>query len=147
MITLDSNKLFVIAGPCVIESTEVCLAIGRYVKEICDRLGFTYIFKASFDKANRSSINSFRGPGLEDGLIVLQRIKDELGVPVLTDVHECGQVAEVATVVDILQVPAFLARHVLSRGYSWLSRLLLDLDVSDTESGFKFFERIKIHHF
>lgn len=111
MITLDSNKLFVIAGPCVIESTEVCLAISHHVKEICDRLGFTYIFKASFDKANRSSINSFRGPGLEDGLIVLQRIKDELGVPVLTDVHECGQVAEVATVVDILQVPAFLARQ------------------------------------
>jgi 2-dehydro-3-deoxyphosphooctonate aldolase (KDO 8-P synthase) len=111
MLSLDTTRLFVIAGPCVIESAEVCLAIGKHVKAICQRLGFTYIFKASFDKANRSSVNSFRGPGLEDGLIVLQRVKDELGVPVLTDVHECAQVAEVAAVVDILQVPAFLARQ------------------------------------
>ena len=110
-MNLAQSPLFVIAGPCVIESAEICLSIGKHVKKICDELGFTYIFKASFDKANRSSINSFRGPGLEDGLIVLHRIKDELGVPVLTDVHECAQVAEVATVVDILQVPAFLARQ------------------------------------
>ena len=103
--------LFIIAGPCVIESAENCLAIGKHVKAICDGLGFKYIFKASFDKANRSSVNSFRGPGLEDGLVVLKRVKDELGVPILTDVHECAQVEEAATVVDILQVPAFLARQ------------------------------------
>ena len=111
MLNLTQSPLFVIAGPCVIESAETCLVIGRRVKEICDSLGLTYIFKASFDKANRSSVNSFRGPGLEDGLVVLKRVKEELGVPVLTDVHEVAQVAEAATVVDILQVPAFLARQ------------------------------------
>jgi 2-dehydro-3-deoxyphosphooctonate aldolase (KDO 8-P synthase) len=111
MLNLTSTPLFVIAGPCVIESAEICLTIGKHVKSVCDRLGFTYVFKASFDKANRSSVNSFRGPGLEDGLVVLKRIKEELGVPVLTDVHECAQVAEAASVVDILQVPAFLARQ------------------------------------
>jgi 2-dehydro-3-deoxyphosphooctonate aldolase (KDO 8-P synthase) len=95
----------------VIESAELCLRIGGHVKGVCDRLGLAYVFKASFDKANRSSVNSFRGPGLEDGLVVLKRVKDELGVPVLTDVHETGQVAEAAEVVDILQVPAFLARQ------------------------------------
>jgi 2-dehydro-3-deoxyphosphooctonate aldolase (KDO 8-P synthase) len=111
ILKLDKNPLFVIAGPCVIESAEQCLQIGRHVKSVCDKLGLTYIFKASFDKANRSSNASFRGPGLEDGLVVLSRVKSELGVPVLTDVHEPGQVAEAATVVDILQVPAFLARQ------------------------------------
>ena len=108
---LDRHPLFVIAGPCVIESAEICLKVGSHVKTICDRLGLGYIFKASFDKANRSSNASFRGPGLEDGLVVLERIKRELGVPVLTDVHETSQVAETAAVVDILQVPAFLARQ------------------------------------
>ena len=111
MLNLTQSPLFVIAGPCVIESAETCLAVGRHVKGLCDSLGFTYIFKASFDKANRSSVGSFRGPGLEDGLVVLKRMKEELGVPVLTDVHECAQVEEAATVVDILQVPAFLARQ------------------------------------
>src|ERR1700712_3690690 len=104
-------KLFLIAGPCVIESTEMCLSIAARVKKICDALGIHYIFKASFDKANRSSNASFRGPGIEDGLVVLERVKRELGVPVLTDVHETSQVAETAAVVDILQVPAFLARQ------------------------------------
>jgi 2-dehydro-3-deoxyphosphooctonate aldolase (KDO 8-P synthase) len=107
----DPSKLFVIAGPCVIESGELCLTIARHVKAVCDRLGLTYVFKASFDKANRSSNASFRGPGLADGLLVLQRIKDELGLPVLTDVHESEQVPAVAKVVDVLQVPAFLARQ------------------------------------
>src|SRR3954464_13408982 len=110
-LDLSQSPLFVIAGPCVIESAELCLSIARHVKGVCDKLGLTYIFKASFDKANRSSNASFRGPGLEDGLVVLSRVKSELGVPVLTDVHEPGQVAEAATVVDILQVPAFLARQ------------------------------------
>ncbi len=108
---LTRSPFFVIAGPCVIESAENCLVIGRRVKEACARLGLTYIFKASFDKANRSSNASFRGPGLTDGLVVLERIKHELGVPVLTDVHEADQVPVAARVVDVLQVPAFLARQ------------------------------------
>jgi 2-dehydro-3-deoxyphosphooctonate aldolase (KDO 8-P synthase) len=111
MLNLAKHQLFVIAGPCVIESQELCLTIARHVKGVCDRLGLAYVFKASFDKANRSSGGSFRGPGLEDGLVVLQRVKDEVGVPVLTDVHEPDQAAEVAKTVDILQVPAFLARQ------------------------------------
>ena len=112
MLNLDLNPLFVIAGPCVIESGELCMKVGTHVKKICDKLGLGYVFKASFDKANRSSNASFRGPGFEDGLVVLERVSAcELGVPVLTDVHEMSQVAETATVVDILQVPAFLARQ------------------------------------
>src|SRR5882757_10376002 len=111
MISLPPGKLFVIAGPCVIESLEQCLLIGRHVKSVCDKLGITYVFKASFDKANRSAGSSFRGPGITDGLVVLDRVKHELGVPVLTDVHEPEQAAVAAKVVDILQVPAFLARQ------------------------------------
>jgi 2-dehydro-3-deoxyphosphooctonate aldolase (KDO 8-P synthase) len=107
----DRSPLFIIAGPCVIESAEQCLLIGQHVKRICDRLGLAYIFKASFDKANRSSNASFRGPGLVDGLAILDKIKRELGVPVLTDVHEVAHVAPAAEVIDILQVPAFLARQ------------------------------------
>src|SRR5215207_8799802 len=108
---LTRSPLFVIAGPCVIESAEVCLAVGRHVKSACDKRGLAYVFKASFDKANRSSNSSFRGPGLADGLVVLDRIKKDLGVPVLTDVHEPEQAAIAAKVVDVLQVPAFLARQ------------------------------------
>jgi 2-dehydro-3-deoxyphosphooctonate aldolase (KDO 8-P synthase) len=111
MLDLSRSPFFVIAGPCVIESADLCLAVARHVKGVCEKLGLTYVFKASFDKANRSSNSSFRGPGLTDGLAVLQRIKEELGLPVLTDVHESGQVSTVAKVVDILQVPAFLARQ------------------------------------
>lgn len=111
MLNLTKHPLFVIAGPCVIESAELCLTIAKHVKGVCDKLGLGYVFKASFDKANRSSGGSFRGPGLEDGLVVLQQVKDQVGVPVLTDVHESDQVAEVARTVDILQVPAFLARQ------------------------------------
>jgi 2-dehydro-3-deoxyphosphooctonate aldolase (KDO 8-P synthase) len=107
----EPSKLFVIAGPCVIESIEMCLDVAHEVKSICTSLGFTYVFKASFDKANRSSGGSFRGPGLTDGIAALHRIREEVGVPVLTDVHECDQVKPVAEVVDVLQVPAFLARQ------------------------------------
>ncbi len=107
----DPSRLFIIAGPCVIESAELCLTIGALVKRVCDSLGLTYIFKASFDKANRSSNASFRGPGMTEGLAILGRVKRELGVPVLADVHEPDQVRDVAKVVDILQVPAFLARQ------------------------------------
>src|SRR5215211_4500949 len=108
LLELTRSPLFVIAGPCVIESADLCLTIARHVKSVCDKLGLTYVFKASFDKANRSSNSSFRGPGLTDGLVVLDRIKSELGVPVLTDIHESEQAAVAAKVVDILQVPAFL---------------------------------------
>lgn len=108
---MNTSSLFVIAGPCVIESSDLCMQIAQHVKSVCDRLGIRYIFKASFDKANRSSNTSFRGPGLTDGLVVLERIKRELGIPVLTDVHEVSQVPVAARVVDILQIPAFLARQ------------------------------------
>ena len=111
LLQLDRSPLFIIAGPCVIESAELCLQIARHVKRACDRLGLAYIFKASFDKANRSSNASFRGPGLTEGLLVLERVKREVGVPVLTDVHETAQVPIAAKVVDVLQVPAFLARQ------------------------------------
>ena len=112
MLATQLNKpLFVIAGPCVIESAELCLTVARHVKGLCDQLGLTYIFKASFDKANRSSNASFRGPGLEGGLKILQRIKEELGVPVLTDVHEPHHAEAAGKIVDVLQVPAFLARQ------------------------------------
>src|SRR6266550_2967892 len=110
-LNLSKGPLFIIAGPCVIESAELCLRIAGHVKGICDRLGLIYIFKASFDKANRSSGDSFRGPGLEDGLVVLKKVRDELGVPVLTDIHEAHQAAVAAKVADVLQVPAFLARQ------------------------------------
>ncbi|MGA2499823.1 MAG: 3-deoxy-8-phosphooctulonate synthase [Tepidisphaeraceae bacterium] len=107
----ETAPLFVIAGPCVIESAELCLSIARFMRDRCRELGLPYIFKASFDKANRSAGASFRGPGLVDGLAVLRRVKEEVGVPVLTDVHETYQVATAGAVVDVLQVPAFLARQ------------------------------------
>ena len=109
--SFDRSPLFIIAGPCVIESADMCLSIARHVKGICDKLGLAYIFKASFDKANRSSNASFRGPGLEEGLVVLDRVKREVGVGVLTDIHEADQATEAAKVCDVLQVPAFLARQ------------------------------------
>lgn len=105
------DSFFVLAGPCVIESAELCLGVARHVKSICDELGLPYVFKASFDKANRSSGSSFRGPGLTDGMAVLHRVKEELGLAVLTDVHEVAQVEEAAHTVDVLQIPAFLARQ------------------------------------
>src|SRR5436190_8885744 len=105
------QELTIIAGPCVIESAEICLRVGAHVKKICEKLGFQYIFKASFDKANRSAGESFRGPGTDAGMEVLERVKRELGVSVLTDVHEPAQAPIAAKVVDVLQVPAFLARQ------------------------------------
>ena len=103
--------LALLAGPCVLESLERSLLIGRTVKEICGRLGINYVFKASFDKANRSSFHSFRGPGLEKGLSWLATLKEELDVPVVTDIHESYQAAPAAEVADILQIPAFLCRQ------------------------------------
>jgi 2-dehydro-3-deoxyphosphooctonate aldolase (KDO 8-P synthase) len=108
----DNQRPFVlIAGPCVLEGLERSLMIGKKIKEITERTGIPYIFKASFDKANRSSIKSYRGPGLEDGLEILKAIKKELQVPVLTDIHQPEQAGPVAEVVDIIQIPAFLCRQ------------------------------------
>ena len=107
----DGSTPFFIAGPCVIESTDFALDIARTVKEITDRQGVDVIFKASFDKANRSSVTSFRGPGLEAGLEALAAVKEATGMPILTDVHEPDQVARVAEVADVIQVPAFLCRQ------------------------------------
>jgi 2-dehydro-3-deoxyphosphooctonate aldolase (KDO 8-P synthase) len=109
--TVGGGSLCVIAGPCVIESLDTCLQAGAAMKVACAELGFGYVFKASFDKANRTSIRSFRGPGIEKGLEILAAVKQELGVPVLTDFHEPSQAAAVGEVADVIQVPAFLARQ------------------------------------
>jgi len=107
----SKDVFFLIAGPCVIEGEDMALFVAKTLKEITDRLGIPYVFKASFDKANRTSSDAFRGPGLEKGLRIFERIKAEVGVPVLTDVHEDTPINEVAAVVDVLQTPAFLARQ------------------------------------
>ncbi len=109
--TLGGERLTLIAGPCALESLELGLEVGREAKQLCEKLGINYIFKASYDKANRTSIHSSRGPGIQKGLEWLARIKTELNVPVLTDIHEPAQAAPVAQVVDILQIPAFLCRQ------------------------------------
>jgi 2-dehydro-3-deoxyphosphooctonate aldolase (KDO 8-P synthase) len=103
--------LFLIAGPCVIESQSLVEHVAGYMQELTARLGMTYVFKASFDKANRSSAGSFRGPGLEKGLAILEKVKRDLQVPVLTDVHDDAQIDAVAAVADVLQTPAFLCRQ------------------------------------
>ena len=107
----QGNPLMLMAGPCVLEGYERSLMIGKKAKAICDELGIPYVFKASFDKANRSSINSFRGPGIDEGLKILAQIKNDLGVPVVTDIHEPWHADKAAEVVDILQIPAFLCRQ------------------------------------
>lgn len=105
------QPIFLMAGPCVIESEEMVMEIAREMKSICDGLGIHYIFKASFDKANRTSVSSFRGPGMQKGLEILARVRETVGVPVVTDVHNEAQVTEVAKYVDVLQTPAFLCRQ------------------------------------
>jgi len=105
------QPFFLISGPCVIESEQLALDTAGYLKELCARLGIPLIYKSSFDKANRSATSSFRGPGIEAGLKILERVKQQIGVPVLTDVHEDTPHAEVASVVDVLQTPAFLCRQ------------------------------------
>jgi 2-dehydro-3-deoxyphosphooctonate aldolase (KDO 8-P synthase) len=105
------QPLFLIAGPCVVESEELQLRTAEKLKSITDKLGILFIFKSSFDKANRSSDQSYRGLGMDKGLNILAKVRDELGVPVLTDVHDIPQIAPVAEVVDVLQTPAFLARQ------------------------------------
>lgn len=108
---LDGSNLFVMAGPCVIEDPGRTLYIGREMKRICASLGLPYVFKASFDKANRSSYSSYRGPGLEEGLKILAHIRAELQVPVVSDIHTADQAEKAAEVLDILQIPAFLCRQ------------------------------------
>src|SRR5216110_1951056 len=105
------QPLFLIAGPCVIESEELQLRTAERLKAMADKLGILFFFKSSFDKANRSSDQSFRGPGMDEGLKILAKVRDEIGVPVLTDVHDIPQIKPVAEVVDVLQTPAFLARQ------------------------------------
>ena len=105
------QPFFLIAGPCVIESESMIMETAEILKTMTDELGIPFVFKSSFDKANRSSLDSFRGLGLEEGLRILQRVQTEIGVPVLTDVHEDTPLDEVASVVDIMQTPAFLARQ------------------------------------
>lgn len=105
------SALALFAGPCVLESLDRAMYIGREIKAITERLGIPYVFKASFDKANRSSWGSFRGPGIDDGLGMLKKIREELSVPVITDVHEVHQVKKAAEVVDVIQIPAFLCRQ------------------------------------
>jgi 2-dehydro-3-deoxyphosphooctonate aldolase (KDO 8-P synthase) len=107
----DNTQLFLIAGPCVIESEELAIETAGYLKSLCEDLGLSFIYKSSFDKANRSSGTSYRGPGIEKGLAILEKVKRDVGVPVLTDVHEDTPLNEVASVVDVLQTPAFLCRQ------------------------------------
>jgi len=109
--TFGDGRLSLIAGPCVIESLEHALMMARACAERASAAGLDFVFKSSFDKANRSSIESFRGPGMQEGLDILRRVKEETGVPVLTDIHDIAQVEEVAEVADILQIPAFLSRQ------------------------------------
>lgn len=106
-----SHRHFLIAGPCVIESEQLVLETAQRIAEIARALNIPYIFKSSYDKANRSSGTSFRGPGLKDGLAILKKVKDQVGVPVLTDVHSEDEATEAGTVVDVLQIPAFLCRQ------------------------------------
>jgi 2-dehydro-3-deoxyphosphooctonate aldolase (KDO 8-P synthase) len=110
-VHIGSGDLFLIAGPCVIESEEHAVRMAEIIKGVTKGLGVPFIFKASYDKANRTSIRSYRGPGIKEGLRILKKIKNELNVPVLTDVHETADVGKVAEVVDVLQIPAFLSRQ------------------------------------
>src|SRR5436190_5125780 len=110
-INVGSGGLFLIAGPCVIESEKHALFMAEVIKGVTRSLNVPFIFKASYDKANRTSVRSYRGPGLAEGLRILKKVKDEVHVPVLTDVHETSDVPRVAEVADVLQIPAFLCRQ------------------------------------
>ncbi len=110
-VVFGGDQLVLIAGPCVIESAESCLSHAERISEIARKAGFPYVFKSSFDKANRTSIKSFRGPGLEEGLRILERVKRETGAAVLTDIHEPAQARPAAEVADVVQIPALLSRQ------------------------------------
>ena len=106
-----AHPLFLLGGPCVLESQEHAVSLAKEISGVCNSLGIPYVFKASFDKANRSSLDSYRGPGFSDGLQILDNIKNTLGIPVLSDVHETTQIEKAAQVLDIIQIPAFLCRQ------------------------------------
>lgn len=110
-ITLGGDKMVLFAGPCAAESYDICVETGTKVKELCAKMGIEYVFKSSFDKANRTSSGSYRGPSVDMGLEILAMVKKNLNVPIVTDVHESYQCAEAAEVVDVLQIPAFLCRQ------------------------------------
>ena len=110
-VETGAGKMVLIAGPCAVESPQICAEVAGTVQEICQKLDIGYIFKASFDKANRTSASSFRSIGMEDSLAVIKGVKDQFGLPALTDIHESHQAAPVAEVVDVLQIPAFLCRQ------------------------------------
>ena len=110
-VAIGDGPLLLIAGPCVIESEGHAIGIARAVRDIAARCGVPYVFKASYDKANRTSLGSFRGPGLAEGLRILRKVREDVGVPVLTDIHEPAHAAPVAAVADVLQIPAFLCRQ------------------------------------
>lgn len=110
-ITLGGDKMVLFGGPCAAESYDICMEVGTKVKALTESMGIQYIFKASFDKANRTSAGSYRGPSMEGGLQILERVKKDLKVPIVTDVHESYQCAEVAHVADVLQIPAYLCRQ------------------------------------
>ena len=110
-VAIGNGPLLLIAGPCVIESEGHAVGLARTIRDIAARCGVPYVFKASYDKANRTSLSSFRGPGLAEGLRTLRRVREEVGVPVLTDIHEPAHAAPVAEVADVLQIPAFLCRQ------------------------------------
>jgi 2-dehydro-3-deoxyphosphooctonate aldolase (KDO 8-P synthase) len=110
-VILETGKLFVIAGPCLLESEELALTVAREMKRITDDLGLPYVFKSSYDKANRTSIKSARGPGIERGLRMLAKVRDEVGVPVLSDIHAVEDANAAAKVLDVIQIPAFLSRQ------------------------------------
>ena len=107
----NDYPIFLIAGPCVVESESLQIETAGFLKEVCEELNMPFIFKSSFDKANRSSSKSFRGLGIQKGLKILQKVKKEIGVPIITDVHDAGEIDEVAEVVDVIQTPAFLCRQ------------------------------------
>jgi 2-dehydro-3-deoxyphosphooctonate aldolase (KDO 8-P synthase) len=110
-LSVGGGALLLIAGPCVIESAEHALGLARAIRDIAARVGVAYVFKASYDKANRTAVRSFRGPGLDEGTRILGRVRDEIGVPVLTDIHEPSHADVAANVADVLQIPAFLCRQ------------------------------------
>lgn len=120
-ICIPSNKLLLVAGPCVIENREHTFFLAKELKDICKKVDVHFVFKASFDKANRSYIDSYRGPGIEEGLKILREVKEKVSVPILSDIHEPWQAKMVARVLDVIQIPAFLSRQtdlLLSAGYT-----------------------------
>jgi len=110
-IEVGGDRLVLLGGPCAAESYDICMQVGEHVKQVCESLDIDYVFKASFDKANRTSVNSYRGPGLHEGLELLSKVKQALDVPLVTDIHESSQAEAIGQVADVIQIPAFLCRQ------------------------------------